>query len=53
MAKYRLRIVSLSGQADPIEGLIIVVFLIREGYETLSGEDSDTDRSVPKKQITS
>jgi divalent metal cation (Fe/Co/Zn/Cd) transporter len=26
-------------QADPIIGLIIVAFLIREGYETLKGED--------------
>ncbi len=25
-------------QADPIVGLIIVIFLIREGYETLKGE---------------
>ena len=30
-------------QADPIVGIIIVVFLIREGYETLLGEVSDTD----------
>ena len=30
-------------QADPIVGLIIVVFLIREGYEALRGEASDTD----------
>ena len=30
-------------QADPVVGLIIVVFLVREGYETLRGEVSDTD----------
>ena len=30
-------------QADPIVGLIIVVFLVREGYEALRGEASDTD----------
>jgi divalent metal cation (Fe/Co/Zn/Cd) transporter len=27
-------------QADPIVGLIIVIFLVREGYETLMGEES-------------
>ena len=27
-------------QADPIVGLIIVFFLVREGYDTLKGEDS-------------
>lgn len=26
-------------QADPIVGLIIVIFLVREGYETIRGED--------------
>ena len=30
-------------QADPIVGLIIVVFLVREGYEALRGEAPDTD----------
>jgi cation diffusion facilitator family transporter len=30
-------------QADPIVGLIIVIFLIKEGYETLKGEDQDED----------
>jgi len=30
-------------QADPIVGLIIVIFLVREGYETLREEDLDTD----------
>lgn len=28
-------------QADPIVGLIIVIFLVREGYETLSKENND------------
>ena len=30
-------------QADPIVGLIIVVFLVREGYEAFRGEAPDTD----------
>lgn len=30
-------------QADPIVGLIIVIFLVREGYETLRGEAPGTD----------
>jgi len=30
-------------QADPIVGLVIVVFLVREGYETLRGEWPGTD----------
>jgi divalent metal cation (Fe/Co/Zn/Cd) transporter len=30
-------------QADPIVGLLIVIFLGREGYETLKEEDLDTD----------
>ena len=30
-------------QADPIVGLIVVVFLFREGYETFREEDLDTD----------
>ena len=30
-------------QADPIVGLIIVVFLVREGYEAVRGEAPDTD----------
>lgn len=30
-------------QADPAIGIVIVLFLIREGYETLEGEDEDDD----------
>ncbi len=30
-------------QADPIVGLIVVIFLLREGYETIKEEDLDTD----------
>ena len=30
-------------QADPIVGLIVVVYLVKEGYETLRGETPDTD----------
>jgi len=30
-------------QADPIVGLIIVIFLVWEGYETLREEEPDTD----------
>jgi divalent metal cation (Fe/Co/Zn/Cd) transporter len=30
-------------QADPIVGLIAVIFLVREGYETFREEELDTD----------
>jgi len=30
-------------QADPIVGLIVVILLVREGYETLREEELDTD----------
>ncbi|MFC1925446.1 cation diffusion facilitator family transporter [Chloroflexota bacterium] len=30
-------------QADPIIGLVIVLFLVREGYEALEGEEQDDD----------
>jgi cation diffusion facilitator family transporter len=30
-------------QADPIIGLVIVVFLVKEGYELLEGEEADND----------
>ncbi len=30
-------------QADPIVGIIIVIFLVREGYETIEGEALETD----------
>jgi len=30
-------------QADPIIGLIIVLFLLREGYEIFEGDESDND----------
>jgi cation diffusion facilitator family transporter len=28
-------------QADPIAGFVIVIFLLKEGYETLNGEDDE------------
>ncbi len=30
-------------QADPVMGLVIVFFLLREGYEILTGEEPETD----------
>ena len=30
-------------QADPVVGLIVVIFLLWEGYSTLRGGDSDLD----------